>query len=120
MANPQHIEWLLEGVETWNARLLEGDFTPDFEGADIYEEFRKAGKLDREGMIPLGGVIMYSHFTPIVQTKAIIEFYQEFVHPLEEKSRFYISNNTSPTVGSVCYCRMPHDSIPALETLDLG
>lgn len=32
MANQQHIEWLLEGVEAWNARW---EFVPDFEGANF-------------------------------------------------------------------------------------
>ena len=26
MANPEHIEWLLEGVETWNRRREQEDF----------------------------------------------------------------------------------------------
>lgn len=93
MANPQHIEWLLEGVGSWNDRVLEGGFTPDFENADIYEEFRKAGKLDREGMVPLGGIIMNSHAIPFIATRAIAEFYREFVHALDEKPRYYNSND---------------------------
>jgi hypothetical protein len=32
MANQQHIEWLLEGVEAWNARREREDFVPDFDG----------------------------------------------------------------------------------------
>ncbi len=61
MANPEHIEWLLEGVESWNKRrnehLPEGiRFRADFQGADLYSEFRKAKKLDRDGRIPLIGV----------------------------------------------------------------
>lgn len=32
MANPQHIEWLKEGVKAWNARRKRDDFIPDFEG----------------------------------------------------------------------------------------
>lgn len=35
MANQQHIEWLLEGVEAWNARREQEEFMPDFEGADL-------------------------------------------------------------------------------------
>ena len=31
MANPQHIEWLLEGVAAWNKRLKRDEFYPDFE-----------------------------------------------------------------------------------------
>lgn len=53
MANPEHIKWLLEGVESWNARREQKDFKPDFEGANIYEEFQKSEKLDEDGYIPL-------------------------------------------------------------------
>ena len=33
MAEQQHIEWLLEGVEAWNKRREQKDFRPDFSGA---------------------------------------------------------------------------------------
>ena len=61
MANPEHIEWLLEGVESWNGRRqnVPGKgylFTPDFEGAPLYWIFCEAGKLDGRGRIPLAGV----------------------------------------------------------------
>ena len=45
MANEQHIEWLLEGVEAWNARREKDDFVPDFEGADFPRLFSSAGKI---------------------------------------------------------------------------
>jgi len=51
----QHIEWLLEGVDSWNARREREAFTPDFEGAKIRDEFEKSGKLADAGRIPLGG-----------------------------------------------------------------
>ena len=35
MANPQHIQWLKEGVAAWNARRDKADFFPDFSGANI-------------------------------------------------------------------------------------
>ena len=41
MANLEHIEWLLEGVEAWNRRREQEDFRPDFEGADIPRKFRE-------------------------------------------------------------------------------
>ena len=41
MANSEHIEWLLEGVEAWNRRREQEDFRPDFEGADIPSKFRE-------------------------------------------------------------------------------
>ena len=53
MANSEHIKWLLEGVESWNARRNDVDFKPDFAGANIYEEFDKAGKTGNDGYIPL-------------------------------------------------------------------
>ena len=53
MANPQHIEWLLEGVEAWNERREEDDFVPDFENANIYEAFNAADKLDDLGRFDL-------------------------------------------------------------------
>ena len=56
MANPEHIKWLLEGVESWSARCEQEDFKPDFAGANIYEEFQKAGKLNNDGNIPLLGI----------------------------------------------------------------
>ena len=35
MADPKHIQWLLEGVEKWNARRINTPFTPDLSGADL-------------------------------------------------------------------------------------
>lgn len=35
MANPDHIEWLLEGVAAWNARRNEGYVSADFLDADL-------------------------------------------------------------------------------------
>ncbi|MDE0611804.1 MAG: pentapeptide repeat-containing protein [Gammaproteobacteria bacterium] len=55
MANPIHIRWLLEGVENWNTRRTQTDFEPDFENANLYEEFQDSAKLDKEGYIPLAG-----------------------------------------------------------------
>ena len=53
MADSQHITWLLEGVDSWNKRREEQEFTPDLSGTNIYEEFRRAGRLDSDGHIPL-------------------------------------------------------------------
>ena len=53
MSNPDHLKWLLDGVESWNRRREQQDFTPDFEGADIYEAFLRAGQLSEDGSIPL-------------------------------------------------------------------
>ena len=58
IANTDHIAWLLEGVESWNARRSSGWFVPDFEGADLYREFREAGKLDEDRRIPLSDALL--------------------------------------------------------------
>ena len=73
MANPEHIEWLLEGVDNWNRRRNEEDFNPNLSGANIYREFEKRGMLDNDGFIPLSNInlsevnmreaIFYSSFT---------------------------------------------------------
>lgn len=56
MANPQHIKWLLEGVEAWNARRERDDFEPKFEGKNIQEAFREAGLMPSDGRINLQGI----------------------------------------------------------------
>ena len=35
MSNPQHVEWLLQGVDAWNKRRKETPFIPDLSGADL-------------------------------------------------------------------------------------
>ena len=54
MANEQHIRWLLEGRDAWNAKRREALFKPDFSDIDLYQEFRDEGKLN-DGDIPLAG-----------------------------------------------------------------
>ena len=56
MADPNHIRWLLQGVESWNQRRARDEFEPDFRGADLYKEYYQAGKLDDNGNIPLVGI----------------------------------------------------------------
>ena len=56
MANPDHIRWLREGVDSWNERRRQQFFRPNLAGVDIYEAFREAGKLDSVGRIPLAGI----------------------------------------------------------------
>ena len=58
MANPQHVEWLLEGVEAWNARQdvgrsLHGGF--DLSGLDFSRHFSDTGEYKRRGHTPLAG-----------------------------------------------------------------
>lgn len=48
MANPQHVEWLLEGAEAWNARREREDFEPDFSGADLRDEFQTMRRKNYE------------------------------------------------------------------------
>lgn len=60
MANPEHIAWLLEGVESWNNRRKHyrderEHFIPDLEDADLFDAFRRAGKLNSTRRIPLAG-----------------------------------------------------------------
>ncbi len=52
----QHLEWLLEGVEAWNARRKRSEFLPDLENLDIHEEFKRIGNLIVLDQIPLRGI----------------------------------------------------------------
>ena len=56
MANQEHINLLLEGVDSWNSQREKEYFEPDLTGANIYEEFEKAGKLNDDGKIPLSNI----------------------------------------------------------------
>lgn len=49
MANQQHINWLLEGVETWNARRERDGFRHDFNGADLQKALKDAGMVTKTG-----------------------------------------------------------------------
>jgi len=55
LANPKHIQWLLEGVEKWNARRINTPFAPDLSGVDLYQHFRESENLLPNGRIPLSG-----------------------------------------------------------------
>lgn len=55
MAIEQHIRWLLEGRDAWNARRRKERFTPDFSGADLFQTFREERKLNAGGYLPLAG-----------------------------------------------------------------
>ena len=54
MGNPQHLEWLLEGVESWNKRRKDTPFTPDLSEFDVRGEFIKRGLPDGAELVPLG------------------------------------------------------------------
>ena len=42
MANREHISWILEGVQSWNARREQNNFLPDFDGANLPALFQGA------------------------------------------------------------------------------
>ena len=39
MANPEHVDWLLEGADSWNARRRKINFQPDLSEEDISNKF---------------------------------------------------------------------------------
>lgn len=57
MAKELHIEWLLEGVDAWNARRAQDNFTPDLSGVNLLQVFSETGNLDpiSQTRIPLAG-----------------------------------------------------------------
>ena len=59
MANLEHLQWLLEGPESWNERQKQQRFVPDLAGADICAIFRENGELGREDLIPLARIELY-------------------------------------------------------------
>ena len=57
MANPEHLDWLTEGVTSWNARRERDSFIPDLEEADISgrlgvrdEEYAHGIRVDLRGI----------------------------------------------------------------------
>ena len=56
MANPEHIQWLLEGVDSWNERRRRQSFEPDLSGEELFPEFAKRGRIDHEQRISLVGI----------------------------------------------------------------
>ena len=42
MANQRHIQWLLEGTDSWNRRRKAQDFQPDFSAANLRDAFLNA------------------------------------------------------------------------------
>lgn len=60
MADEQHIQWLLEGIEAWNARRGDEEhelyeLEVDFVKVDFNAIFRAAGKVGQDGRIALAG-----------------------------------------------------------------
>lgn len=56
MAEKLHIQWLLEGAESWNLHREQHPFVPNLADANLHLEFREAGKLSDDGFVPLDGV----------------------------------------------------------------
>ena len=56
MPSHEHLQWLLEGVDSWNATRARQKFVPDLAGVNVYEEFRKSGLLDSSGCLSLSGI----------------------------------------------------------------
>ena len=56
MGNKQHLNWLLEGVESWNNRRRQHRFHPDLSDMNLHRAFREAGKIEIGGEIPLANV----------------------------------------------------------------
>ena len=56
MSNPEHVGWLLEGVDAWNKRRLETTFTPDLSSLNVHEEFEREGKLHNDGSVFLNNI----------------------------------------------------------------
>ena len=56
MADETHIEWLLEGVDAWNARREAHEFQPELAFADFPEIFCEAENRDQRGTILLGRI----------------------------------------------------------------
>ena len=56
MSNPEHVGWLLEGVDAWNNRRQETTFTPDLSSLKVREEFEKEGKLHNDGSVFLTNI----------------------------------------------------------------
>jgi len=57
MGNPQHLEWLLEGVEAWNKRREEEpSLFPQFDGADIRQIFIDSGIIGTSDRLPFAGI----------------------------------------------------------------
>lgn len=46
MVSPQHVEWLLEGVDAWNARRRRDEFVPDLSSAQLQDSNLIGADLD--------------------------------------------------------------------------
>ena len=65
MAKPQHIQWLREGVDSWNTRRSQaklpndpGFIFPDFRGTDLFSELRGSGYKETLGFLSVKGFFL--------------------------------------------------------------
>ena len=56
MTNPEHVGWLLEGVDAWNRRRQETIFTPDLSRLNVREEFERERKVHSDGRVFLNNI----------------------------------------------------------------
>lgn len=64
MGNPQHLEWLMEGVESWNARRQRDEFVPDFSGVDLTQDLLRAEKFSKDrSRVPQGPDLRDANFS---------------------------------------------------------
>lgn len=56
MGNQQHVKWLFDGAEEWNARRKNDAIIPDFSDEDVYFACEFAGKLDADVSFPSSAV----------------------------------------------------------------
>src|SRR6056297_3290516 len=70
MASEQHIEWLMEGVEAWNARREKEGFVPDFTSADLRSIHLNGGAVVRRGGLSTSGKLHHVNFQQAVLTRA--------------------------------------------------
>ena len=88
MANHEHIKWLLEGVDKWNARREQQDFDPDFVGANIYEEFQQSQKINKDGHIPPTLEVSKDHKRQILGELRLLNVTRETLYPgLDEAAK---------------------------------
>ena len=75
MADPKHIEWLIESaklhIELWNLKLANGKFRPDFAGTNLFDTLYEAGVFEIGEKIPLAGAdFSYADFSDAVLSYA--------------------------------------------------
>lgn len=89
MADEQHIEWLMEGVESWNQRRSSSHFVPDFSEADLYAEFRVRGKISSDNRFSLSGYNLdSSNFMNALLSNANKDVFVDFSRAIPDRANF--------------------------------